>query len=145
MAAQCPGPRYCFASGGAGPCRAHGCRVCGAYVLADTEDWPAPLCVAHAPEPLIDTAIALRTELERLLSMFDGVHQSDCAVFNVLGRAASDSEIVDRMQREARSFCSCGYFAAREGARLRFNIASDGRRVERRDTEPVLDSERMHS
>jgi hypothetical protein len=119
--------------------------VCGAYVLADTEDWPAPLCVAHAPEPLIDTAIALRTELERLLSMFDGVHQSDCAVFNVLGRAASDSEIVDRMQREARSFCSCGYFAAREGARLRFNIASDGRRVERRDTEPVLDSERMHS
>lgn len=142
MAAQCPGPRHCFATGGAGPCRVHGCRVCGAYVLADTEDWPAPLCIAHAPEPLLDFCNAIRVELERLLGVFDGVHQTDCAVFNLLGRAASDSEIVERMKSDGRSFCSCGYFAMREGARLRFGIAGDGRR---HDTEPALDSQRMLS
>lgn len=25
-------------------CTAHGCRRCGHVILADTEDWPEPLC-----------------------------------------------------------------------------------------------------
>lgn len=33
---------------------AEGCRVCGAPILADTEDWPAPLCLTHAPTAVLD-------------------------------------------------------------------------------------------
>lgn len=31
-----------------------GCAVCGKPILADTEDWPAPLCPDHAPLDLLD-------------------------------------------------------------------------------------------
>lgn len=32
----------------------NGCAVCGDAILADTQEWPAPLCVAHAPKKLLD-------------------------------------------------------------------------------------------
>jgi hypothetical protein len=56
---SCPGDGVCFTRRGTHPCREHGCRVCGAPILADTEDWPAPLCIAHAPETLLDLVGAL--------------------------------------------------------------------------------------
>jgi hypothetical protein len=121
----CPGPLVCYGLGGSQPCRLHGCRVCGSCILADTEDWPAPLCIVHAPEPLLDATIALRVELERVLGYFDGAHEPDCVVWRLLGRAATDYELAQRMKQDGRSFCSCGYFAIREGARLRFGLAGD--------------------
>lgn len=130
MSEHCPGPRRCYAQSGVEPCRTHGCRVCGAAILADTETWPAPLCIAHAPEPLLDTFVAMRCELERMIGHFDGAHQADCSVWRLLGRAASDYELGERMKQDGRSWCTCGYFAIREAVRLRFNLAE-----KRRDTD----------
>lgn len=31
-------------------CAKHGCTKCGCAVFADTEDWPAPLCLSCADE-----------------------------------------------------------------------------------------------
>ncbi|HEV8246706.1 MAG TPA: hypothetical protein VGP93_13100 [Polyangiaceae bacterium] len=84
--------------------------------------------------------IAVRTELERMVSLCDGVHQTDCALYCLLGRAPTDAEIADRMAVDGRSYCSCGSFALRQGARLRFGLSSAEGMHSRRDTEPVLES-----
>lgn len=130
-ASKCPGPLVCYGLGGSQPCLLHGCRVCGSCILADTEDWPAPLCIVHAPEPLIDATIALRSELERVLGYFDGAHEPDCVVWRLLGRAASDYELAQRMKQDGRSWCTCGYFAIRESVRLRFQFDTPRRDTER--------------
>lgn len=36
-----------------------GCAVCGGVILADTEDWPAPLCPLHAPQNLLNLLDAI--------------------------------------------------------------------------------------
>lgn len=137
---ECPGPRRCFARSGCLPCCVHGCRVCGAFILADTELWPAPLCIAHAPEPLIDMALELRHELARLLSCFDGVHSSDCVIWRELRPGVSDFELGARMQAGGGgSLCSCGYFSIREAARLRFNIGEALRSDTERSPAPASD------
>jgi len=94
---------------------------------ADTQDWPAPLCIQHAPEPLIDTAIALRAELDRMLGLFDGAHQTDCNMFHALGRASSDLELSLHIERGGRSICSCGFYAIRQEVRARFGLPGDAR------------------
>lgn len=120
----CPGERVCFTRSGPRPCRAHGCRVCGAPVLADTEDWPAPLCIAHAPEGLFVQLEALRAVLRRHVDGFDGVHKPDCAVWLIFGQAVSDANIASEHERikvelkgTPRSPCTCGATALRNEAR----------------------------
>jgi hypothetical protein len=122
----CPGPRRCYALGGNEPCREHGCRVCGSIILADCEDWPAPLCLVHAPEALIDTATALRRELDRMLGLFDGAHQVDCNLFKALGRSSSDLELSLHIERGGRSLCTCGFYAIRQEVRERFGLSGSG-------------------
>lgn len=129
--AHCPGPRRCYALSGVEPCRVHGCRVCGSCILADTEDWPAPLCIAHAPEPLLDYVGQARRALLGLVEYFDGVHAPDCSIWQAFGGGtASDAELLQRVKDGGSSHCSCGAFAVREGARQHFNL-----RAERRDTD----------
>lgn len=125
MAPQCPGPERCWTRAGGQPCRVHGCRVCGSIIRSGLEDWLTPLCHEHAPEGLIAGALALSQALERMLDQSDGVHQSGCAVLNLLGRAASDSELAARTLDDGRSLCSCGFFEARQDVRRRFGFPVD--------------------
>lgn len=120
----CPGERVCFTRAGRAPCRVHGCRVCGAPVLADTEDWPAPLCIAHAPEPLFSQLERLRAVLGQHVQGFDGVHNADCSVLAVFGQLVSDDRIAAEHARvkaelggTPRSPCTCGATALREEGR----------------------------
>lgn len=131
-AGVCPGQGQCFALRGVLPCRMHGCRVCGACVLADTEDWPAPLCIAHTPEPLIDDCIALRRAVLALVEYFDGVHAPGCSTFLAFGRAVSDATIISHVQRGGAMHCTCGCFAVRDGARVHFGERAP---LPRRDTD----------
>lgn len=122
---NCPGPRLCYALNGTAPCRVHGCRVCGSAILFDTNEWPAPLCVAHAPEELIDYASDARRALRGLVEYFDGTHAPDCAVFLSFGRSVSDDTIRESIRGGVRP-CSCGGFAVREGARIHFRLEGRG-------------------
>lgn len=122
----CPGHRHCYALGGTKLCRVHGCRVCGACILADTETWPAPLCIVHAPEPLIDYVGQCRRALLGLVEYFDGVHAANCALWQAVGsgRMVSDESL---SQGHASARCTCGAYAVRQGARVHFNL--EGERV----------------
>lgn len=134
MKPPCPGRGHCFALRGNRPCCAHGCRVCGGPILADCEDWPAPLCLVHAPEDLITFTLQLRAELERMLGYFDGAHQSDCKVWSAIGCLVYDAELARLIERAGVAFCTCGYFAIRQDTRARLGLIV----VEpRRDTEPA--------
>jgi len=128
----CPGHRRCYALQGVEPCRVHGCRVCGACILADTEDWPAPLCIVHAPEELIDYVGQARRALLGLVDYFDGVHAGDCAVART--GPASDETIKGNI-RDGVSSCSCGAFAVRQGARIHFNLEGEDSPRPKRDTD----------
>lgn len=124
----CPGERHCFTRGGSLPCRLHGCRACGAPILADSEGWPAPLCIVHAPSDLIDYADGLRVTLEAVLARFDGFHDADCAMWTLLGRRESDFALSSRMEsmarhNNARALCTCGLLAVREAVRQKFKLA----------------------
>jgi hypothetical protein len=120
----CPGELACYTRRGTLPCRVHGCRVCGSPILADTEDWPAPLCVVHAPEPLLEFVDSLRGVLKRVIESHDGLHQSDCSVWAVFGRAVSDASIElaagsPETSLSRGALCNCGAFALRTEARAR--------------------------
>lgn len=119
---DCPGERQCYARGGTQPCRSHGCRACGAPILADTEGWPAPLCVVHAPEPLLDYVSELRRLLEQLVESTDGLHAADCRSRNAAGRAVSDFELDTHVARSPAFSCSCGAKAVRDSVRLALNL-----------------------
>jgi len=132
MSDTCPGHRHCFALGGTKLCRVHGCRVCGACVLADTEEWPAPLCIAHAPEALLDYVAQCRRALLGLVEYFDGVHAVDCSLTRT-GGPASD-ETINATKRAGVSSCSCGCFAVRQGTREHFHLETEPR-SKKRDTD----------
>lgn len=133
----CPGERQCFARGGSNPCRAHGCRACGGVILADTENWPAPLCPAHAPEDLFDFVDALRALVVRHVQAFDRMHSPDCRVWLMHPnppRPPADDELDVRPGQQGP--CSCGATALREDARELLGVRNRfGNRVARRSPE----------
>lgn len=132
----CPGHRRCYALGGTKLCRVHGCRVCGAAILADTEEWPAPLCIVHAPEPLIDYVLQARRALLGLCEFFDGVHSATCALWQEAGdgRMVSDATLAEGLGSVR---CTCAAYAVRQGARVHFNLKG-----ERTWFAPARDTER---
>lgn len=103
-------------------------------MLADCEDWPAPLCLVHAPEELISFTLDLRLELERMLGYFDGAHQSDCKVWRAVGCLVADSDLAVLNERAGAQLCSCGYFAIRQDTRARLGLVAA---PPRHDTEPA--------
>jgi hypothetical protein len=117
-AGVCPGFGVCFARNGSHVCRVHGCRVCGSPAIAgDCSDWPAPLCLEHAPSSVIGYWKAAFGVLEHMLEAFDGVHNPDCVVLALAKGPVRDLEL-------GQTPCSCGALALRNQAREKL-----GRRV----------------
>lgn len=128
-AGVCPGEWICFSRGGSNACRVHGCRACGAAVLlADADDWPAPLCAEHAPEEVFRFWESLADLLARVVEAFDGIHNPDCIAWTIAqGQPLSDATL--ETHARGQTPCSCGAFELRNRAREKLGSRSIGASV----------------
>lgn len=87
-----------------------GCSVCGCElpILADTEEWPAPLCEAHAPLDVLDrldeevegaAAVLRELEMEKRGELERAKGAAAAALRELESAARSHGQVLARLER----------------------------------------------